>query len=418
MPTVRRIGTLAVQVIHDESGKGECAIPERKMRIAYVYDSAYPFTKGGGERRIYEVAERLSKRGHEVSILSMKCWEGPAQLRENGLRYHAISPRLNSYHRSGRRSIAQALGFGASAWRLLAHERYDVIDCGQWPYFHFFPAKAYSVLRRTPFIVTWYEVWKEHWLEYLGKSGVIGMLAEKAFSRFPHRIVAISEKTQDDLLTLGIKKGHMTMIPNGVDFHHIQSVPPGPTKTDLAYCGRLKNHKNVHLFVEAVAILKRSKPSISAVIIGDGPESAGLRDLAERLGVAGNITFTGALQNFDDVIGWLKASKIFVTPSTKEGGGSITLFEANACGLPVIAVRCRDGIDPRLICEKGNGYLVEIDPGQIARRAEDLLNSPACLSAHADASREFAAHYDWDKAALQYEELYLALSSRKSPSLS
>lgn len=388
------------------------------MRIAYVYDSAYPFMKGGGERRIYEVAERLSKRGHDVSILSMKCWPGPKRLQENGLKYRAISPRMNSYHRSGRRSIAQALGFGASAWQLLAHERYDVIDCGQWPYFHFFPAKAYSVLRHTPFIVTWYEVWRDHWLEYLGKSGVIGMLAEKALSQLPDAIVAISEKTQTDLLSLGVKPGRMTIIPNGVDFRHIQSVPPGPTNTDLAYCGRLKNHKNVNLIIEAVAILKRSRPSISAAIIGDGPESTALRDLAGRLGVVGNVTFTGALDNFEEVIGWLKASKIFVTPSTKEGGGSITLFEANACGLPVIAVRCRDGIDPRLIREEGNGYLVEMDARQIARKAEDLLNSPTCLSSHANASREFAAHYDWDKAALQYEQLYLAISSRKSSSLS
>jgi L-malate glycosyltransferase len=387
------------------------------MRIAYVYDSAYPFTKGGGERRIYEIAKRLSQRGHKVSILCMKCWNGPTRLHRDGLCYRSISPRMNSYHSSGRRSIFQAFGFGASAWRMLAHERYDIIDCGQWPYFHFFPAKACSVLRRIPFIVTWYEVWKDHWLEYLGNLGVIGMLAEKVFSRFPDRIVAISEKTQTDLLRLGIKQGHMTMIPNGVDFRHIQSIPPGSMRTDLAFCGRLKNHKNVHLFIEAVAILKRSRPSISAVIVGDGPESFALRELAARLNLVGNITFTGALDNFSDVVGWLKASKVFVTPSMQEGGGSITLFEANACGLPVIAVRCKDGIDPRLILEGCNGYLVETDAQQIARKVEDLLNFPASLIAHADASRKFAANYDWDKAALQYERLYLAVSSRNSPSL-
>jgi glycosyltransferase involved in cell wall biosynthesis len=384
------------------------------MRIAYVYDSAYPFTKGGGERRIYEIAKRLSQRGHEVSILCMKCWDGPARLHRDGLSYRSVSPRMNSYHSSGRRSIFQAFGFGASAWRMLAHGRYDIIDCGQWPYFHFFPAKAYSALRHTPFIVTWYEVWKDHWFDYLGKPGVIGMLAEKAFSRFPDRIVAISEKTQTDLLSLGVRQERMTLIPNGVDFRHIQSVLPGPTKTDLAYCGRLKNHKNVHLLIEAVAILKRFHPSISAVIIGDGPESAALRNLAVRLGVASNITFTGALDNFSDVVGWLKASKVFVNPSTQEGGGSITLFEANACGLPVIAVRDKDGIDPRLFRKEGNACMVEMDAEQIARQAEELLSSPASLKAGADASRDFAAQYDWDNAASQYEQLYGALASPKS----
>lgn len=381
------------------------------MRIAYVYDAAYPFMKGGGERRIYEVARRLSARGHEVSILAMKCWDGPARLEKNGLRYHAISPRMNLYHPSGRRSIPQALRFGASAWRMLAHGRYDVIDCGQWPYFHFFPAKAYSLLRRTPFVVTWYEVWREHWLEYLGRRGALGMLAEKAFSRLPDKIVAISDKTQSELLSLGVVRGRMTMIPSGVDNSHIQSVPPRNTKTDLAYCGRLKNHKNVHLLIEAVALLKQVRPDISAVIIGDGPEAAALRALARQLCVAENITFTGSLENFDDVIAWLKASSIFVTPSTKEGGGSITLFEANACGLPVVAINSCNGFDPLMIREGYNGFLINLDPRQIARTALELLASPERLESTSDTSRAFAARFDWDRVAAQYEQLYCSLKS-------
>lgn len=381
------------------------------MRIAYVYDSAYPFSKGGGERRIYEVARRLSSRGHEVSILGMKYWEGPPLLHRDGLCYRAISPRMNSYHASGRRSISQALRFGASAWRMLAHDRYDVIDCGQWPYFHFFPAKACSLLRRTAFIVTWYEVWKEHWLEYLGKLGLIGMMAEWAFSRFPDRIVAISERTQSELLDLGVRQERISMIPEGVDSRHIQSVPAGQLRTDIAYCGRLKNHKNVHVLIEAMAILSRLRPDISAVIIGEGPESEALRDLAARLGVACNITFTGALDDFDQVIGWLKSSKIFVHPSTREGSSSMTVFEANACGLPVIAMNCHHGIDPRFIREGYNGYLVELSAERIAQTIQELLNSPDRLKANAAASREFAARHNWDSVATQYEQVYQSLLS-------
>lgn len=376
------------------------------MRIAYVYDSAYPFTKGGGERRIYEVGRRLSERGHHVSILSMKCWDGPNVIQDNGLCYRAISPRLNSYHPSGRRSISQALGFGASAWRMLAHGKYDVIDCGQWPYFHFFPAKAYSLLRKTPFVVTWYEVWKEHWLEYLGKLGRIGIVAERMFSRFPNSIVAISEKTRADLVSLGAKSDRMTLIPNGIDFARIQSVAPGPTKTDLAYCGRLKNHKNLNFLIDAVQILKRSRPTISAVIIGDGPESESLRTQAIQLGVTSNIIFTGAVDSFDEVIGWLKASKVFIHPSTQEGGGSITLFEANACGLPVVAIKCPYGIDPQLIQQGRNGYLVELNASQIANKALELLDSKHDLATNAGFSRDSAANYDWETVTAQYERLY------------
>jgi glycosyltransferase involved in cell wall biosynthesis len=376
------------------------------MKIAYVYDAVYPFVKGGGERRIYEVARRLSQRGHGVFLLGMKYWDGPPSFRDNGIHYRSLGKPLAAYHPSGRRSIPEALGFGAYAWRMLAGDRYDVIDCGQWPYFHLLPAKAYSLLRRIPFIVTWYEVWRRHWLEYLGRPGIFGMAVEKTFWRLPHQLIAVSEITRSDLLELGANPQRVATIPNGIDYSRIQVVDQGPVKTDLAYCGRLKGHKNVHLLIQAVAALKRSLPEISAVIIGDGPEAAALRKLAGELGVAENIRFTGALEDFDEVIRWLKASRVFVNPSTKEGGGSITLFEANACGLPVIAVRCPNGIDPSLIREEANGYFVEPDPERIAERALELLRAPARLAGSAGVCREMASGYDWEVVTSQYEQVY------------
>jgi L-malate glycosyltransferase len=376
------------------------------MRIAYVFDGVYPYIKGGGERRVYEVAKRLTERGHKVTILGMKCWDGPNSFSENGLRYRAISRLLPRYNQSGRRKISQAVVFGATAWRMIAHEKYDVIDCAQFPFLHLFAAKAYSLLRRTPFVLTWYEVLKYHWVEYFGNLGYVAMAAEKTLCRISDMIVAISETTQAGLLELGAAQERMTVILDGIDYQGIQAVQPGPFKTDLSYCGRLRAHKNVHLLIEAVASLKRFRPEISAVIIGDGPEAPRLWELASRLGLNGNIIFTGALDDFNEVLAWLKASKIFVHPSTKEGGSSMTLFEANACGLPVIAMRCPTGIDPRLIQEGENGYLVDPDPEMIAKIALELLNSPERLAANAVASRKLAANHDWERVTSQYEEVY------------
>lgn len=376
------------------------------MKIAYVYDAIYPYVKGGGERRIYEVARRLSHRGHEVHLLGMKYWDGPTSFRENGIHYRSLGKPFAPYHHSGRRSISQALGFGALAWRMLLDAYYDVIDCGQWPYFHLPAAKAYSLLRRAPFIITWYEVWGQHWREYLGRPGLLGMAVEKTFCRLPDKIVAVSEMTRTDLMDLGVHLHRVSVIPNGIDYHHIKSVVQGHSRTDLAYCGRLKDHKNVHLLVRAVAVLKHSIPDISAVVIGDGPESASLRSLASQLNVERNIIFTGELNDFDEVVRWLKASKVFVNPSTKEGGGSITLFEANACGLPVIAVKCPHGIDPSLIREAENGYFVGQDPERIAQMALTLLQCPNRLITNSVACREMAARYDWELVASQYERVY------------
>jgi glycosyltransferase involved in cell wall biosynthesis len=377
------------------------------MKIGFVYDAVYPYLKGGGERRIYEVARRLSARGHEVHIFGMKYWEGDDSIRSDGLIYRSLGRHVPLYHSSGRRSIREALQFGLQALRLLALERFDVIDCGQWPYFHLLPARAYCWFRCCPMVVSWYEVWGRHWFDYLGRLGFAGVMVEKAFCHLPDQILAVSEATKNDLISLGATPNLVQMIPNGIDYQRICSIMQPGKKYHVSYIGRLKNHKNVDVLVEAVALAKVTIPGIAAVIIGDGPEREMLVEKARSLGVSENITFTGAIEDFDDAIRLLKSSLVFVNPSTKEGGGSITLFEANACGLPVIAVRCPHGIDLSLIHEGENGYFVaNLSAQEIADKLIRLLNDADLLKANALRSTQMAARYDWDAVATQHELAY------------
>ena len=43
------------------------------------------------------------------------------------------------------------------------------------------------------------------------------------------------------------------------------------------------------------------------------------------------------MENYDDLIGYMKSSKVFVLPSTREGFGMVVI-EANACGIPVVTI--------------------------------------------------------------------------------
>jgi glycosyltransferase involved in cell wall biosynthesis len=132
--------------------------------------------------------------------------------------------------------------------------------------------------------------------------------------------------------------------------------------------------------------------------------------LAGQLGVTKNIRFTGALEACDEVTAILKSCSLFIHPSTKEGGGSIALFEANACGLPVIAVRCENGIDPSLIRQGENGYFVEqLSPGLIAEQAIQLLRNSSQRRQNSEAALKMAANHDWDVIAAQHEHLYTGL---------
>ena len=53
-------------------------------------------------------------------------------------------------------------------------ERFDIIDCQQFPYFSCFSAKFLSTLKKIPLMITWHEVWGDYWYEYLGWKGFVG----------------------------------------------------------------------------------------------------------------------------------------------------------------------------------------------------------------------------------------------------
>src|SRR5438034_10129158 len=104
------------------------------MRIAIVSDAAYPFTKGGAEKRYHGLALQLAAWGHQVDWYTMRYWVGERLLLTDGIRYVGVCRPLPFYSGS-RRSIREAVIFGLACLRLLGRaERYDVVDCSQHPF--------------------------------------------------------------------------------------------------------------------------------------------------------------------------------------------------------------------------------------------------------------------------------------------
>jgi len=62
------------------------------MKIAFVYDAIYPYVKGGVEKRVEELAVRLSRRGHEIHLFGMKFWDGEDILMRDGIYLHGVCP--------------------------------------------------------------------------------------------------------------------------------------------------------------------------------------------------------------------------------------------------------------------------------------------------------------------------------------
>jgi glycosyltransferase involved in cell wall biosynthesis len=366
------------------------------MKIAYVYDAVYPWVKGGAEKRIHELSRRLAARGHEVHCYGMKWWSGDNEILREGVYLHGICPSMPLYS-NGKRSISQAAFF---AGKLLSiRTDCDVIDCQNFPYLSCFSAKLLSSLRGQKLFITWLEVWGDYWREYMGEKGRAGQAVEWAAARLTEKNIAISERTKRDLEGLGAKA--VRVLPSGIDRREISQVEPSAKQSDILYVGRLVGHKNVDLLIKAVGIVKSEVPDVKALIVGDGPEINRLKSHVSELELEKNVVFLGFLEDYNDALALMKSSRIFVSPSTREGFGMAAL-EANACGLPVVTVKHR----MNAVMD-----LVKTDTGAVCLPTEQALAEAICHALQKKGKMrvrciEEASKYDWEKICDRAERIY------------
>lgn len=374
------------------------------MKIAFIYDAVYPWIKGGAEKRIYEIAKRLADRGHEVHWYGIGWWfEGnnSRTIDHDGIILHGVCEPMQLYV-DGRRSIKEAIYFAGKLLPKLIKEKFDIIDCQEFPYFPCFSAKLHSLFRRTPLVITWHEIWDKYWFEYLGKKGLFGWIVERLTAKLTNKNIAVSERTKKDLESLGVKD--VKVIHNGIDFKKIESVKPSEEESDIVFAGRLIKDKNVDILIKAISSIKKEVPDIKCIIIGDGPEKEKLMKLAKELRVENNVKFVGFLENHDDVIAYMKSSKVFVLPSTREGFGIVAL-EANACGLPVVTVNHRRNAACDFINGE-NGFVCELSAEDIAEKILIGLEMGKVMKRKCI---ENAMKYDWDRITNLAELFYRGL---------
>ena len=376
------------------------------MKIAFIYDVIYPYIKGGVEKRVWELATRLTNRGHDVHLYGMKFWDGEDILIREGVFLHGVCPAQKLYA-GGRRTIWQAIYFSIYLIAPLLKEKFEIIDCQQFPLFSCFSSRLVSRIRKIPLVITWYEVWGDYWFDYLGYKGLIGKVLERNIASFNCPTISVSAMTANRFRT-GFKKPVTTVIPVGINISRIRSIPPSTEESDIIFVGRLIKEKNGALLIRAFYSLSTQYKNTRLVIIGDGPEREVITSLIHDFSLNDKVSLIGFTDEHDDLIARLKSSKVFVLPSTREGFG-ISALEALACGIPVVTIDHPANAIRDLITVS-NGFLCPLS-------AEDLAKTMCLALRHHAEMREScmasAEPYDWDLIVSEIEVYYRSLIVRK-----
>jgi len=229
-------------------------------------------------------------------------------------------------------------------------------------------------------------------------SAPFGKLTEYATAYTPQYPIAVSGVTADRLADLGPSRDEITVVPNGIDVGQIRDAPHPETGYDILFAGRLIEHKNVDLLLDAFDAIAADH-DVTLGIIGDGPESNRLHQHAATLTHTDRVDFLGFLNDYEDVLGHMRAADVFCSPSTREGFG-LTYAEAMAADCSVIAADHPESAADEVIGDAG--FLTSPTVDDLAAVLDRTLSGER---PHSDPVTR-ANQFDWDTVASQAEEWY------------
>jgi glycosyltransferase involved in cell wall biosynthesis len=218
----------------------------------------------------------------------------------------------------------------------------------------------------------------------LPKTGTIVPEYERRFyhpdETINSAVIAIAEFTRQYLIeSYGIGEEYVTLIYQGVDTQRFRSTEDGKKEAKKRYLlpesgspvltsvGSFEHRKGHPLLFEAVRQLASGPlPDIHLMLVGDGPDEALLRDLAEELGLGNHVSFFPFTSEPNLVF---ERADITVLPSLYKEGLPNVLQESMAMNVPVISSRI--GGVPEVVLDRQTGYMFE--PGNSAQLAEAVL---------------------------------------------
>ncbi len=368
------------------------------LKIAMATDWFLPRV-GGVEYHVATISELLTKRGHEVHVITNALFgQG-----EYPYAVHRIAKGINLRFWNVRVGYSTAKEIAD----IIKEERFDIVHGHN--YFSPIAATTMSIasgIYGIPSILT---------IHSMGEGPIRKM--ERFFARQATdkvtSFIAISSVTEEyirSLLGKSILGRRVWRIPNGVDTE--KWVPPrnkedakekiGVDGPIILTASRLSIRKRVNAVPKIAKIVVKEHPEAKFVIVGDGVERKAIEASIRQKKLEKNVIIVGSKPR-EDVIQYMQAADIYLDPTKIEALG-MAVIEAQACGVPGLGY-AKSGV--RDIIENGyNGYLYNRDK-EAAEQIIYLLDNPAEIKRMGRNARKMAVErYEWKKIIEDLERAY------------
>ena len=328
---------------------------------------------GGAQRLLLDQGRWFHSRGHRVVAAFLYDKQGLEQLWKSGLEFPLITLSGIGSGTGPLIKLGGAFLGLARLWLLIRREKFDVVQ--SFTYDSNLLVQPVAWLAGVPVRIATHHGIIEGFPRLIERlhSGLVNTGVASI-------LVNVSRKVLEQAAAAGIRREHMTVIPNGIAPSERER-PNGPSvraelgigKEDLVILsvGRLVYQKGHEYLIQAMHSISKEFPKTTAIICGEGPLRRQLEVQVERLAVQRAVLLPG---NRLDIERFLAIADIFALPSRWEGL-LVALLEAMERALPVVATRV-EGVE-EVIEDEGQGLLIPPEDARaLAEALRTLVASP------------------------------------------
>jgi glycosyltransferase involved in cell wall biosynthesis len=258
-----------------------------------------------------------------------------------------------------------------------------------------------SLLLRKPLVVVFHHIEPQ---DYKEKNPIKLKAYRKA------TCLAVSKATASALKKC-LPVQEVTVVGNGINLDLFRTESRERKRFDAVFLGRIAEEKGVFYLLNAWKSVVEKQPSARLLFIGgaDRVTKTRLEKEVSNLQLAQNVTFVGFVSD-DEMAGLLKASRIFVLPSLREGFG-LVVAEAMTAGLPCIIS------DLPALKEIYSSAAILVQPSNAQRLAEaitGLLSDPEKMRELKKKGRNLVDRFSWEEVAKREFNILKRISENRN----
>jgi glycosyltransferase involved in cell wall biosynthesis len=383
------------------------------------------------DRRVWQEATTLAAAGYRVSIIcpTGKGYESRHEVIDGIAVYRHPLPL------EARGKLAYPLEYGAALFwqlvlscRVFASRGFDVIHACNPPDLVFLYAAPFKLLFGTKFLFDQHDLCPELYEANFGRRDALYRVL-RWVEALTYRLADVVIATNLSYRRIAIERGKVAaervhVVRSGPSLARLRILPPDDAlkrgrRYLVGYVGVIGAHEGIPYLLQAIRhiVVERGRQDVQFGLVGGGPALAEMQRMAEGLGIADYITFTGRVAD-DELLAMLNTSDVCVNPDEyNEMNDKSTMnkiMEYMALGKPIVQFDLTEG---RFSAQDASLYAARNDAVDLAEKILLLLDDPARREAMGRFGRErVLAQFTWEhevpKLLAAYEALNLGRARR------